>query len=141
MLCKTPNLVIVVFSVITVGCVVQSGLPPGVNAESVRTLSLGMPRSEIERLLGPPLAVESEVGCESASLRRVTQLKYFRAPVLKQIVRYPMLWVYLCDGLVHSVEAREGDPVDSEDVFILREDLAWESPEFRKPFPSASLTK
>ena len=35
----------------------------------------------------------------------------------------------------------ESDPIDSEDVFILREDLAWESPEFRKLFPSEKIVK
>jgi len=63
-------------------------------------------------------------------------LRYFAEPFLARVVKYPMLWIYLCDRRVSEVRGRLADPVDDEDVYVLRETLRWESPEFAVLFPS-----
>jgi hypothetical protein len=111
---------------------IRSNLPPMVTAATIRQLQLGMRRSDVEALLGKPL---SAGGSRSEDCEHSTLLTYFTKPAFAPVVRYPMLWVALCGERVYVVRARAGDPIDDEDVYWLRTDLRWESPEFRELFP------
>jgi hypothetical protein len=91
-----------------------------------------MSRSEVERLLGSPLAVEQKdpkfhgVGAEAL-------IYSSRLPVP---IQYPMLWVQLRDGKVETVYAKRHNIADSSGVYWSTNERQWEAPDFVKTFPT-----
>ena len=126
---RARQLVLVVLAVTASGCLTQSNLPAGVTASNVRKIQLGMSRTDVEGLLGPPLSVEPYSPGETNS----ESLIYFRG--LPPPIHYPMLWVHLRDGKVFSVYAKRHDILNSWGVYVLSSSLKWESPEFVTAFP------
>jgi len=121
------------FSVVFAACFSQSAIGSQVTVENIRRVKIGMSRTEVEHLLGPPLAVESNdanfhgVGSDTMVYSR-------RLPVP---MGYPMLWVTLRNGRVEDVYAKRHHIFDSFGVYGIRGSRRWETADFVKTFPSS----
>jgi len=118
-----------VLLVLGAGCSTSANLPQGITVESVRQVSLGMSKQEVEGILGPALQVEERNPQFYGNGRQT--LVYFRG--LPPWWRYPKLWVHLRDGHVEEVYAKRND----EAVYVLNADGSFEGKLFRQTFPSS----
>lgn len=128
---------VVALEILTSGCFSQATIGPQVTVETIRHVQVGMSRSEVERLLGSPVAVERRdekfygAGAE-------TMIYFRRLPVPMQ---YPMLWVHLRDGKVEEVYAKRQHMFDSWGVYGLSNSRQWETADFTKTFPTSSASR
>jgi hypothetical protein len=120
-------------SVIGVACTTRSNIGSDITVENIRRINIGMPRSEVERVLGVPLRIEPEDSRFNNTVDVLEVMVYFRR--LPPPLKYPMLWVHLRDGKVSEVYAKRHDIFDSWGVYGLTASRKWEAPEFTAIFP------
>ena len=112
-------------------CVTQANLPQGLTVEKIRQVTAGMPRHEVEAILGTPLAVETRDPKWFGEGRDT--LVYSRR--MTRLFRYSMLWVHLKNGHVESVFARRYNPLDSGAFYLADAERHWEREDFPDAFP------
>lgn len=101
-------------------------IAPGVTAERIRTIRLGMTEASLVKLLGTPLSREP--------WGPTGQLLFYAhdTPLLNHS---PTLWVLVQNGAVKQVEAKRTVWfIDDEGLYVSRDGLSWESPLFAKTF-------
>jgi hypothetical protein len=124
-----------------------SGLEPGVTAEGIRSLDLGMSEAETIALLGTPAEVTKGAGWivnpESGLARQVSPetitFRYFtETSPLAGNRWYPALWVHFESGRVSGVYAKRYISWGFDDIETYRlssnEPQRWESPLFASTF-------
>lgn len=103
------------------------GIAPGVTASRVRELVPGMNELSVRGLLGAPLAVHDWGPYEQI-------LDYAIATPFAH--HSPTLWVLIRRGQVAEVQAKRSSlwRFDEVGIYIMRQDLKWESPAFSETF-------
>ncbi len=100
-----------------------SDVATGLTPESIKALRLGTTRTEIEKVVGPPVKVEVEQsGAELWLLSR---------PV-PRVRSFPSIFLRLSDGVLQDVyvERKVFWGVDEEPLYSLTERGRFEAPEF-----------
>lgn len=108
---------------------VGSDIAPGITADKVRMVELGMNEEQVVRMLGAPLMREPLPGGR-------VRLHYART--VERVRAYPTLSVLLENDAVQAVVAHLHYfwGADEDALFVRRKDLQMESPDFSKRFPS-----
>ena len=103
------------------------GIAPGVTASRVRELVPGMDEPNVRALLGEPLAVR-DWGPDEQILDYAIE-----TPLAHHS---PTLWVLTRRGRVAEVQAKRSVlwRLDEEGIYIMRQDLKWESTAFSQTF-------
>jgi hypothetical protein len=103
------------------------GIASGVTASHIRELVPGMDELNVRALLGDPLAIR-DWGPDEQILDYAIE-----TPLTHHS---PTLWVLTRRGRVAEVQAKRSVlwRLDEEGLYIMRQDLKWESPAFSQTF-------
>ena len=123
------TILLVVAAATASGCCAEpsrSGLAPSVTRTAVRSITIGMERTQLEHAIGRPIT-------EATDTAGRLRLDYARRA--STACPYPMVWVYLKDGRVDEVYVKLDQGWSDNGLYALTADKRWEAPGFVKAIP------